>query len=61
MRDLCDGKAHGKIAAVDLTSVEHLPLLRSLGYSLFTSGSDAEFISQDGQRRLAALAAATKG
>lgn len=53
-------KAKGKIAAVDLTSVEHLPKLRALGFSLFTSGSDLEFLTQSGQKLRADLAAASK-
>lgn len=53
-------RAQGKIAAVDLTSIEHLPKLRALGFSLFTCGSDLDFITQSGQRLLADLATASK-
>jgi len=54
-------KAHGKRASIDLTSVDRLPVLRKLGFSLFTCGSDMEFIKQSGQRLLMDLSAASGG
>ena len=52
-------KAHGKVAAIDLASPDRLPKLRGLGYSLFTSGSDLDFIAQSGRQLIADLAAAS--
>ena len=52
-------KAHGKVAAIDLSSVDRLSMLRSLGFSLFTAGSDMDFITQSGRRLLAELSAAS--
>ncbi|BCG86704.1 4-hydroxy-2-oxovalerate aldolase [Mesorhizobium sp. 113-3-9] len=49
-------QAHGKIAAIDLSSPDRLSRLRMLGYSLFTTGSDLDFLAQSGRRLLADLA-----
>jgi len=50
---------HGKVAAIDLASVDRLARLRALGYRLFTSGSDMDFITQSARRLLADLSAAS--
>lgn len=54
-------KRHGKIAAIDLGAPEMLGELRSLGFSVFTAGSDMGFIVQSAKTTIAGLRASTEG
>jgi 4-hydroxy-2-oxoheptanedioate aldolase len=49
----------GKVAAIDLGDVGQVPKLRDLGFSLFTIGSDIDFIQKSGRALVSDLAAFT--
>ncbi|MBS9719713.1 4-hydroxy-2-oxovalerate aldolase [Tianweitania sp. BSSL-BM11] len=42
-------RENGKIAAIDVGEVDHIPQLRDLGFSFFTIGSDVDFIQKAGR------------
>ena len=42
-------KQGGKVAAIDVGHVDQIPQLRELGFSLFTIGSDVDFIQKAGR------------
>lgn len=48
------GRANGKALGLDLPSLDMLPMLIGLGYSVFTFGSDYEFLTRAGDKTAAA-------